>query len=70
MQKEDIRGTGRGKLTNRSRKHYQYSTEGRKLHQNLAPVLVLILAILWYVLGKLLPVLVFTGTAPTTRQHQ
>ena len=42
----------------RSRKNYQYTTEGQKFHQNFA------LAILWYFLGKLLLVLVFAGTAP------
>ena len=48
----------------RSLKYYQYSIEGQKFHQNLAPVLV---TILWNSLAfskKLLPVLIFTGTAP------
>ena len=41
------------------------STEWQKCSQNLAPVLVIIsLGILWYFLGKLLPVLGFTGAAP------
>ena len=55
---------------NRNLKNCQYSTEGLKIHQNLAPVLVIILGILWHCLGKLLPVLVFTGADAPTRQHQ
>ena len=46
------------------------STERQKRSQNLAPVLVIILGLLWYFLGKLLPVLVFTGAAPLACQHQ
>ena len=38
--------------------------------QNLAPVLVILFGILWYFLGKLLPVLVFTRAAPPAHQHQ
>ena len=41
------------------------SAERQKHSQYLAPVLVISsLGILWYFLGKLLPVLVFTGAAP------
>ena len=45
--------------------------KGQKRSQNLAPVLVILYAgILWHFLGKLLPVLVFTGAAPPARRHQ
>ena len=46
------------------------STERQKRSQNLAPVLavlVIISGIVRYLLGKLLPVLVFTGAAPSAR---
>ena len=52
---------GRG---NRSLKNCQYSTEGQKCHQNLAPVLVIIL---WNSLAfsmKMITSTDFTGTAP------
>ena len=54
----------------RSRNNYQYSTEGQKSHENSAPVLVIISGNSLVFSRKFLPVLVFTGTAPPTRQHQ
>ena len=50
-------------------KNYQYSTERQKRNQNLAPVLVIIS---WNsgISRKVLPVLVITGAALPTRQHQ
>ena len=46
------------------------STERQKRSQNLAPVLVIISGNSLVFSRKLLPVLVFTGTAPPARQHQ
>ena len=46
------------------------STERQKRSQNLAPERAIISGNSWYFLGKLLPVLVFTGAAPSVRQHQ
>ena len=49
----------------RNLKNYQYSTEGEKFHKNVALVLVIISEnSLVFFLGKLLPLLVFAGTAP------
>ena len=47
-----------------SLKCYQYSTEGQKCHQNLAPVLVVTLLNSLVSSRKSLPVQVFTGIAP------
>ena len=44
------------------------STERQKRSQNLAPALVIIFGN--SLVGKLLPVLVFTGDAPSARRHQ
>ena len=62
---------GLGFSWNRSRKNYQYSAEGQKLHEKFAPVLVIISGkSLVFSRKIILPVLVFAGTAPPTRQHQ
>ena len=47
-----------------SLKNYQCSTEGQKLHQNLAPLLAITSGNFLAFSRKLFPVLVFTGAVP------
>ena len=56
----------------RSLKNYQYSTEGQKFHENLAPVLAIISGNYLAFSRKIITIilLVFTGAVPQTRQHQ
>ena len=68
MMREASRGL---KISSSEPKNYQCSTEGQKFNENLAPVLVIISRNSLVFSRKITTsILVFTGTAPPTRQQQ